>query len=190
MTVPPPRITIRRVPPTRRSTSAPAVPTGDIFAVDAARWREAHDCNAAGCPVGAVILLGSVLEGLLLSRALLSKAEASASMHAPKDKDGKTVAVADWKLAALIDVAHERGWVRGSMAGWSRILRRYRNAVHPGDAAAATMAFTAGVRGCHKSLRVIAGDLVGSCEGVRAAPPRRNAASETAHLGVKSATAA
>ncbi len=132
--------------------------------VIAARWREAHACNEAGCPVAAVILLGSVLEGLLLSRALLSRAEASASAHAPKDKNGKTVAVADWKLAALIAVAHERGWVRGGMAGWSRVLRRYRNAVHPGAEAAAAMAFTAArVRGCHKSLRVIAGDLVASC---------------------------
>jgi acetate kinase len=51
---------------------------------------------------------------------------------------------------------------RCGLMGWSRSLRRYRNAAHLGAEAATARAFTTAlVRGYHKSLRVIAGGFDG-----------------------------
>jgi hypothetical protein len=123
------------------------------------RWREGHACSAAGCHTACEIMMGSVLEGLLLGRALLSPEEALASSAAPATRQ-----IRNWHLSALIDVAIERRWVRGSMKGCSHVLRRYRNAVHPWEQATAAMPFDAKTyRSCTKLLRVIVSDLVVSC---------------------------
>jgi hypothetical protein len=50
------------------------------------RWREAQRCIHVEAYTSAVIMMGSVLEGLLLARAQLSASHAYQSSRAPKDK--------------------------------------------------------------------------------------------------------
>lgn len=95
------------------------------------RWQEAQKCVHAGCFISAVIMMGSILEALLLARANLSPAIAYQSVRAPKDKSGKTPAIQDWTLSALIDVAVDQEWIKTDRGKFSHALRESRNVVHP-----------------------------------------------------------
>jgi hypothetical protein len=96
-----------------------------------ARWLEAQRCQHAGAFLAAVILMGSILEALLLARALTAQSLAYQARSAPKDKTGKPIALHDWKLAALIDTAVELGWLKMDRGKFSHALRQSRNVVHP-----------------------------------------------------------
>lgn len=98
------------------------------------RWREAQRCVHAKAFTSAVILMGSILEGLLLARAQLSVSQAYQSAKAPRDKMGKSPAIQDWSLSALIDVATDVGWVKTDRGKFSHALRESRNVVHPWQA--------------------------------------------------------
>jgi hypothetical protein len=95
------------------------------------RWVEAQKCQNAGAFLAAVILMGSILEALLLARAIVSPADAGRATHAPKDKQGKVHPIHDWKLSALIEVSAELGWLKVDRAKFSHALRESRNVVHP-----------------------------------------------------------
>lgn len=95
------------------------------------RWREAQKCQHVEAYTAAIVLMGSVLEALLLCRANLSSQDAYLSSKAPKNKDGKTPAVHDWNLNALIEVAVECGWLKSDRGKFSHALRDSRNVVHP-----------------------------------------------------------
>ncbi|MFZ6873529.1 hypothetical protein ACO0LF_15845 [Undibacterium sp. Di27W] len=98
------------------------------------RWREAQRCAHVEAYTAAVILMGSILEGLLLARAQLSTPIAYQSQKAPRDKTGKTPAIHDWNLSTLIDVAADVGWIKGDRSKFSHALRDSRNVVHPWQA--------------------------------------------------------
>lgn len=98
------------------------------------RWREAQRCAHVEAHTGAVILMGSILEGLLLARAQLSPSAAYQSQKAPRDKAGKTPAIHDWTLSTLIDVAADLGWLKIDRSKFSHALRDSRNVVHPWQA--------------------------------------------------------
>lgn len=95
------------------------------------RWREAQKCVHVECFTSAVIMMGSILEGLLLARSNLSPQIAYQSSKAPKDKAGKTPAIHDWSLSSLIDVAVDVGWIKSDRGKFSHGLRESRNVVHP-----------------------------------------------------------
>ncbi len=95
------------------------------------RWVEANYCFAAAAYLSAVIMLGSILEGVLLSKVQQDPAKAGSSKAAPKDKTGKVFPVQDWKLQSLIDVSHECGWLKKQDKDFSHIIRDYRNYIHP-----------------------------------------------------------
>ncbi|MEW6338820.1 MAG: hypothetical protein AB1625_15650 [Acidobacteriota bacterium] len=95
------------------------------------RWREAQICQHAKAHLSAVVLMGSVLEALLLARALLAPSEAYRASHAPREKSGKNLAITEWNLNALIDVAVEIGWLKADRGKFSHALRESRNVVHP-----------------------------------------------------------
>ena len=84
-----------------------------------ARWIDAQRCQHAGAYLAAVILMGSILEGLLLARAQLDSPSAHRANRAPRRKDGSSVALQDWKLSALIDVAVEVGWLKNDRGQFS-----------------------------------------------------------------------
>jgi hypothetical protein len=98
------------------------------------RWREAQRCVHVEAYTAAVIMMGSVLEGLLLARAQLSASTADQSGRAPRDKTGKSPAIHDWNLSALIDVAADVGWLKTDRGKFSHALRDSRNVVHPWQA--------------------------------------------------------
>jgi hypothetical protein len=98
------------------------------------RWREAQRCAHVDAYTAAVIMMGSILEGLLLARAQLSPPTAYQSQKSPKDKAGKTAAIHDWTLSALIDVAADVGWIKIDRSKFSHALRDSRNVVHPWQA--------------------------------------------------------
>lgn len=95
------------------------------------RWREAQKCAHIECHTSAIIMMGSVLEALLLARATLDPAVAYQSAKSPKDKTGKSPALQDWTLSALIDVAVDVGWLKTDRGKFSHALRESRNVVHP-----------------------------------------------------------
>jgi len=98
----------------------------------AGRWNDAQRCVDAGVHLSAIIMMGSVLEGVLLSKAESSPATVYKAVAAPKDKStGKPRALHDWPLSSLIDVAHEVGWLQGDVKRFSHSLRESRNIVHP-----------------------------------------------------------
>ncbi|QSR87654.1 hypothetical protein EM20IM_04875 [Candidatus Methylacidiphilum infernorum] len=95
------------------------------------RWMEVRKCWEAGAYVAALVMMGSLLEGVLLAVAEANPEEANRSNASPKDMKGQPKAFCDWMLNDLINVAHERGWIQGHVKKFSHILREYRNIVHP-----------------------------------------------------------
>ena len=80
------------------------------------RLDEAHCCWQSGAPTAAVIMLGSVLEGVLYDVAL----HRHVSGKTPSDH-----------LASLIDLARERRWITQDVVDYAHVLRDHRNLVHP-----------------------------------------------------------
>lgn len=69
-------------------------------------WREAQKCVHVEAYTPAVMLMGSILEGLLLAGAQQSASIAYQSAKAPRDsKSGKQPGIHEWSLSNLIDVA-------------------------------------------------------------------------------------
>lgn len=95
------------------------------------RWEEIQKCIDANAHLAAVILMGSLLEGILLGVFQKNMIEANKANGAPKDKNGKTKQFADWKLAEMIDVAHQIGWIDIDVKKFSHSLREFRNLIHP-----------------------------------------------------------
>ncbi len=117
------------------------------------RWREAQKCVHVEAFTSAIILMGSVLEGLLLARAQLGASTAYQSSRAPKDKAGKAVAIQDWTLSALLDVATDTGWIKTDRGKFSHALRESRNVVHPWQAVMSRANFDAAT--CKTSWNVL-----------------------------------
>lgn len=96
------------------------------------RWDEAQMCVDAGAHLAAIIIMGSMLEGLLLGVCQRNPAKANKCSSAPKDpKTGKVKNFARWKLAEMIDVAHHIGWLGLDVKKFSHALRGFRNLIHP-----------------------------------------------------------
>jgi hypothetical protein len=97
----------------------------------ASRWLEAQKCQHNECYLSAIIMMGSILEGILLARASMAPVDVYRAGVAPKDKDGKNRPFHDWTLSTLIDVAVELGWIKTDRGKFSHALRESRNVVHP-----------------------------------------------------------
>jgi hypothetical protein len=96
------------------------------------RWQECVICVKSGAPLGATVMMGGILEGLLLARInqLPNQAPVHTAKAAPKDK-GKTLPLKDWALKNFIDVAHELNWITTTAKDIGVVLRDYRNYIHP-----------------------------------------------------------
>lgn len=121
------------------------------------RWREAQKCVHVEAFTSAIILMGSILEGLLLARAQASSSVAYQSSRAPKDRSGKSVAIQDWTLSALIEVAVDVGWVKTDRGKFSHALRESRNVVHPWQAVMSRTNFDAAT--CTTSWHVLSASV-------------------------------
>jgi len=95
------------------------------------RWAEAQRCFKAEAYLSSIIMMGSILEGVLLYKVEQNHGLAKQAKAAPRDKTGATKPIQEWSLSALIDAAHELGWLQGDVKRFSHALRESRNYVHP-----------------------------------------------------------
>jgi hypothetical protein len=97
-----------------------------------ARWNEVEICVNNGAYLSAIILMGSMLEGLFLSVLSRNPKEANLAKSAPVDKKkNKVKDFTDWNLVEMIDVAHDAGWIDYDVKKYSHSLRDFRNFIHP-----------------------------------------------------------
>ncbi len=95
------------------------------------RLAEAERCVRVEAWLSVVILCGSVLEAALLGTALQHPRDFNESTLSPKDRSGKVLPLHDWKLAHLVDVAHDCRHLKVDVRKFSHTLREFRNYVHP-----------------------------------------------------------
>ena len=97
------------------------------------RWQECVLCVKAGAPLGATVMMGGILEGLLLARInqLPNQAPVHTAKFAPRDRMGRTLPLKDWTLKDYIDVAQELTWIAPTAKDIGAVLRDYRNYIHP-----------------------------------------------------------
>jgi len=96
------------------------------------RWEEAQKCVEADAYLSAIVMMGSILEGVLLHKVESELKTVCKAKSAPKDrKTGDLRPIHEWGLSALIDVTNEVGWLQGDVKRFSHGLRESRNIVHP-----------------------------------------------------------
>ncbi|GAB2570261.1 hypothetical protein Aab01nite_06330 [Paractinoplanes abujensis] len=90
----------------------------DLAAVLEQRLTEARICRRNGAYTSAVIMLGSLLEGILLD---------AVTTRLPNS----TTPANRWMLDLLIKTAREHRWIQSDVHDFGGVLRQYRNMVHP-----------------------------------------------------------
>ncbi|MFI1918668.1 DUF4145 domain-containing protein [Nocardia sp. NPDC020380] len=120
-----PQLIERSTETSRLASKAPAeltanisdIVTDTVFARQLReRLDEAYTCWQSGAPTAAIILLGSVLEGVLYDVAV----NHSAGGKQPTDH-----------LQTLIARARDEEWIGRDVADYADVLRNHRNLVHP-----------------------------------------------------------
>jgi hypothetical protein len=101
------------VPEELHTTLAEIVQDTDRAAALQRRLDEARICSAHGAHLSAVIMMGSLLEGVL------EEVFRQRTSTRPQDN-----------LQQLIAIAHEHGWIDADVQRFSQELRHYRNLVH------------------------------------------------------------
>jgi hypothetical protein len=96
------------------------------------RWAQAQRCVSVDAYIAAIIIMGSMLEGMLLAVLQRFPNEGNICKAAPTDpKTGKVKYFADWSLSDMINVAHEANWIDLDVKKFSHSLREFRNIIHP-----------------------------------------------------------
>ena len=95
------------------------------------RWTEIEICSSNGAYLSTIILLGSILEGILLSVVQKNPEKANKSNSAPRDGTERVLNFNNWTLNNLINVTHDCGWIDKDIKDFNSSLRDYRNLVHP-----------------------------------------------------------
>ena len=86
----------------------------------------------SGASLSAIIMCGSVLEGILLGIATTKMKEFNSSLSSPKNKEtGKPLPFNEWTLSNFIDTAHHIGLLGLDVKKYSHSLRDFRNYIHP-----------------------------------------------------------
>lgn len=104
---------------------------GTIEEILKERILESRQCLQSKSPLSSVIMAGSTLEGILFGIATKYLQKFQSASASPKDKTGKVLPMPDWKLAGLIDVAHEVGVIGLDIKKFGHALRDFRNYIHP-----------------------------------------------------------
>ncbi|MGW4501480.1 hypothetical protein ACWENR_23060 [Micromonospora sp. NPDC004336] len=97
---------------------ADIVRDADLAAILESRLNEARVCDRNGAYSSAVIMLGSLLEGVLLD---------AVKARMP----GSSEPLKKWNLHNLLETAHDNKWIQTDVHGFATTLREYRNLVHP-----------------------------------------------------------
>ena len=96
-----------------------------------ARLTEVESCISHDAPLSAVIMIGSIMEGILLGLASSHPKEFNQAASAPKDQEGKNRKFHEWTLNNYIDVASEMGILKPDVKKFSHAVRDFRNYIHP-----------------------------------------------------------
>jgi hypothetical protein len=123
------------------------MPGLDTIIID--RWLEIQTCLNTGTYLSAIMLMGSVLEALLYSRAML---DADKVYHTKQSKHQNKPLQA-WSLSELISAAIELGWIKIDPKKFSFPLRKYRRLIRPLEEVAANIDLNAET--CHTSWRIV-----------------------------------
>lgn len=94
------------------------------------RFKETEQCYRAEANLAAIILCGSILEGVLFGLSQAFPKEFNTAKSVPM-VNSKPKPFHQWKLAELIQVAHEIGALKYDVKKFSEHLRDFRNYVHP-----------------------------------------------------------
>ncbi len=98
--------------------------------LESRRW-EVMVCMKHRAFLAAIIIMGTILEGVLLSIVHNNPKEANVSPRAPRDQHGRIKHFADWSLADLAEVARDRGWIALDENKYVYLLKEYRRLIHP-----------------------------------------------------------
>lgn len=102
-----------------------------IAAILEQRRTEVDLCLTARVPLSAIIMCGSILEGLLLGLAQKNMVAFNLAPSSPRHPDGTVKKLNDWTLAQFIDVAHSLGYLGLDVKKFGHVLRDFRNYIHP-----------------------------------------------------------
>ena len=103
----------------------------DLKPILMSRIEEIQKCLERGTPLAAILLAGSVLEGLLLGMASSKPAIFNKASASPKDSEGKVKHFQNWGLSDFINVSNEVGVIDNDVKEFSHVLRNFRNYIHP-----------------------------------------------------------
>lgn len=98
--------------------------------LESRRW-EVTVCMKHRAFLAAIIMMGTILEGVLLSIIHNNPKEANVSPRAPRDQYGRIKHFADWSLTDLTEVARDRGWIALDENRYVYLLKEYRRLIHP-----------------------------------------------------------
>ena len=98
-------------------------------------WKECQTCLQANAELAAVVMMGSLLEGVLMEKLSTFNALKFEKLNTtPKYPGGKVQEISKWQLEALIEVAHEIGLINATSRSLGKEIQLYRNKVHPREA--------------------------------------------------------
>lgn len=96
------------------------------------RIGEAESNIKVGCSLSAIILIGSVAEGILLGVATKYPRDFNTVNRAPTNRnDGKVKPFNVWTLNDFIESAYELDIIHEDVKKFSHVLREFRNYIHP-----------------------------------------------------------
>lgn len=102
----------------------------DLSKILNSRWDEVEKNINSEAYLSSIILMGSILEGTLLSVVEKNPKYANLSKSAPKNSSG-ILKFKSWSLNDLLNVAHDCEWIDKDVKDFNVKLRDYRNLVHP-----------------------------------------------------------
>ena len=96
------------------------------------RFKEIKICIDNGAFLAAILLIGSIMEGILLGMATTYPRQFNEAPSSPKDMStGKVKAFPNWTLNNYIEVASEVGLLKQDVKKFSHVVRDFRNYIHP-----------------------------------------------------------
>lgn len=96
------------------------------------RMIEAESNIKVGCSLSAIILIGSIAEGVLLGVATKYPRIFNMANSAPTNRnDGRVKPFNAWTLNNFIEVAYELDIIHEDVKKFSHVLREFRNYIHP-----------------------------------------------------------
>ncbi|HBE73195.1 MAG TPA: hypothetical protein DDW31_03760 [candidate division Zixibacteria bacterium] len=128
------------------------------------RMWEIAVCLKHKAHLAAIILMGTILEGVMLSVVHNNPKESNVSPKAPRDPHGRIKHFADWTLTDLAEVARERGWITLEENKFVYLLKEYRRLIHPWEQRARNEAPDEETcRECHREFLAALADIQKRC---------------------------